>query len=168
LEALAAKKKKIAEGVIVAGPKRGNGRRKRVRLEKAKKRLDEARKREKGPWEVRWLMNELGCGVSYALVAHLLVCIISRKYPRPDWLTDWKEGRISEAGLPLISFNITSSIYQRSELIADEWITNWTGMVDRYYSEAYVLWNIIALITIGALEFNNLHSARSTMCYSVS
>jgi signal recognition particle subunit SRP14 len=49
LEALAAKKKKIAEGVIVAGPKRGNGRRKRVRLEKAKKRLDEARKREKGP-----------------------------------------------------------------------------------------------------------------------
>jgi signal recognition particle subunit SRP14 len=49
LEALAAKKKKIAEGVIVTGPKRGNGRRKRVRLEKAKKRIDEARKREKGP-----------------------------------------------------------------------------------------------------------------------
>ena len=45
LEALAAKKKKIAEGVIVTGPKRGNGRRKRVRLEKAKKRLDEARKK---------------------------------------------------------------------------------------------------------------------------
>ena len=45
VEAAALKKKKIMDGVLVEGPKRGNGRRKRERLEKVKVRLDEARKK---------------------------------------------------------------------------------------------------------------------------
>ena len=43
MEAAALKKKRIMEGVVVQGPKRGNGRRKRERLEKVKLRLEEAR-----------------------------------------------------------------------------------------------------------------------------
>lgn len=45
LEAAILKKKRIMDGVSVQGPKRGNGRRKRERLEKVKVRLDEARKK---------------------------------------------------------------------------------------------------------------------------
>jgi signal recognition particle subunit SRP14 len=45
VEAAALKKKKIMEGVLVEGPKRGKGRRKRERLEKVKVRLEEARKK---------------------------------------------------------------------------------------------------------------------------
>jgi signal recognition particle subunit SRP14 len=45
VEAAALKKKKIMEGVLVEGPKRGKGRRKRERLEKVKVRLEEARRK---------------------------------------------------------------------------------------------------------------------------
>jgi signal recognition particle subunit SRP14 len=45
LEQLALRKKKIMEGVQVVGPKRGNRRRKRVRLLKVKERLEESRRR---------------------------------------------------------------------------------------------------------------------------
>jgi signal recognition particle subunit SRP14 len=45
LEQLALRKKKIMEGVQVVGPKRGNRRRKRVRLSKVKERLEESRRR---------------------------------------------------------------------------------------------------------------------------
>ncbi|PVG01848.1 SRP14-domain-containing protein [Serendipita vermifera] len=45
LEELALKKKKIMEGVQVVGPKRGSGRKKRVRLLKVKYRLEESRRR---------------------------------------------------------------------------------------------------------------------------
>jgi signal recognition particle subunit SRP14 len=45
VEAAALKKKKVMEGVLVEGPKRGNGRRKRERLEKVKVRLEEAKRK---------------------------------------------------------------------------------------------------------------------------
>ncbi|KIJ54325.1 hypothetical protein M422DRAFT_221894 [Sphaerobolus stellatus SS14] len=44
-EAVAARKKKLAEPVIVQGPKRGDGRRKRQRLVKAALRQEEAKKK---------------------------------------------------------------------------------------------------------------------------
>ncbi|KAG8836397.1 hypothetical protein FRC17_003307 [Serendipita sp. 399] len=45
LEAAALKKKKMLEGIAIVGAKRGNGRRKRTRLEKAKQRMEEVKKR---------------------------------------------------------------------------------------------------------------------------
>ncbi|GJJ13223.1 hypothetical protein Clacol_007474 [Clathrus columnatus] len=44
-EQQAAKKRKLAEPIVIRGPKRGNGRRKRQRLIKAASRQEEARKK---------------------------------------------------------------------------------------------------------------------------